>query len=86
MLGALLRGGIMELEQVRFGQRVRVNVPGIGDHGQLGTVKKVVGNTCFVHLDWDPDPQHRTWFYAGDLELVPDEPVHSSDGDRAQHT
>ena len=46
----------MELEQVRFGQRVRVNVPGIGDHGQLGTVKKVLGNKCFVHLDWDPEP------------------------------
>ena len=68
----------MELNEVGFGQRIRVNVPGIGDHGQCGTVKKVLGSKCFVHLDWDQQPQHRTWFYAPDLELVPDQttPAH----------
>lgn len=63
----------MELEQVRFGQRIRVHVPGIGDDGQVGTVKKVQGGKCYVHLDWDQQPEHRVWFYAADLEQLPAE-------------
>lgn len=46
----------MELEQVRPGQRVRVNVPGFGDQGQVGTVKTVLNNRIYVHLDWDEQP------------------------------
>ena len=64
----------MKLEQVAYGQRIRVNVPGLGDHGQVGTVKNVRGGQCYVHLDWDQRPQHRVWFYAADLERIPDEP------------
>ena len=65
----------MDLEQVRFGQRVRVQVPGIGDHGKVGTIKKVLNNRIYVHLDGDERPQHTALFYAADLELMPDEPV-----------
>ena len=63
----------MELEQVRFGQRIRVNMPGVGDHGKVGTIKRVRGRNCYVHLDWDQRPQHVVVFYAADLEPVPDE-------------
>ena len=78
----------MDLEQVRFGQRVRVNVPGIGDHGKVGTIKKVLNNRIYVHLDGDERPQHTALFYAADLERVPDEPVspRSPDRDRERHT
>ena len=64
----------MEYADVRVGQRVRVHVPGIGDHGQVGTIKKVRGNKCYVHLDWDERPWHTVMFYPADLELLPDEP------------
>jgi hypothetical protein len=63
----------MRQEDVCYGQRIRVNLPGVGDHGQVGTVRKVRGNTCFVHLDWDQHPRHVVVFYAADLELVADE-------------
>jgi hypothetical protein len=66
---------MMEQEHVHVGQRIRVNVPGVGDHGQVGTVKKLRGNQCFVHLDWDQRLQHTVMFYAADLDRVPDEPV-----------
>jgi hypothetical protein len=65
----------MELEQVRVGQRIRVNVPGVGDHGQVGTIKKVRGTKCDIHLDWDQRPWHVVMFYAADLDCVVDEPV-----------
>jgi hypothetical protein len=67
------REEIMELQQVRYGQRIRVNVPGIGDHGQIGTVKKVRDGRCYVHLDWDERPHHVVMLYAADLDLIPDE-------------
>ena len=67
--------GIMEQEQVRVGQRIRVNMPGAGDHGQVGTIKKVRDVKYYVHLDWDQRLQHVVLFYAADLERVPDEPV-----------
>ena len=78
----------MELDQVQVGHRVRVNLPGLGDHGQVGTIKKVLNNRIYVHLDWDERPQHVTVFYAADLERLPDEPVvpRSPDGDRERHT
>jgi hypothetical protein len=63
----------MNLNELHFGQRVRVNVPGIGDHGQVGTVRKVLGNKCYVHLDWNERRHHRVWFYAADLEHVSSE-------------
>jgi hypothetical protein len=63
----------MEQEHVHVGQRIRVNVPGIGDHGQAGTIKKLRGNQCFVHLDWDQQLQHTVMFYAADLDRLPDE-------------
>jgi hypothetical protein len=65
----------MEQEQVRVGQRIRVHVPGVGDHGQVGTIRKVRGNRCFVHLDWDARPWHTVMFYAKDLDTVPLEPL-----------
>ena len=64
----------MDLEQVAYGQRVRVHAPGLGDDGQVGTVKKVRDGRCYVHLDWDERLQHLVWFYPGDLEPIPDEP------------
>lgn len=63
----------MNLEDVRAGQRIRVNLPGIGDHGQVGTIKKVRGGVCSVHLDWDQRPQHVVGLYVGDLDLVTDD-------------
>ena len=65
----------MEPEQVWIGQRVRVNVPGVGDHGQVGTIKKLHGGRCYVHLDWDQRFQHVVMFYPADLDHVPDEPA-----------
>jgi hypothetical protein len=61
----------MELHQLRIGQRVRVNVPGIGDHGQVGTVKQVRDLRCYVHLDWDERPHRVALFFAADLDEVP---------------
>ena len=69
----------MDLEQVQVGQRVRVHVPGLGDHGQVGTVKKVQGDRCYVHLDWDDRPTHVVLFYAADLERIPDKPLTRGD-------
>ncbi|HEY0605632.1 MAG TPA: hypothetical protein VGD58_22100 [Herpetosiphonaceae bacterium] len=65
----------MKLEDVRYGQRIRINVPGAGDHGQVGTVTRVRNTRCFVHLDWDQRPRHAVVFYAADLERMPDEAV-----------
>ena len=64
----------MVLEQAQFGQRIRVSLPGAGDHGKVGTIKKVRDGRCYVHLDWDQRLQHLVWFYPADLEPVPDEP------------
>ena len=63
----------MKLEEVRYGQRVQVHVPGAGDNGQVGTITRVRDTRCFVHLDWDQRPRHAVVFYAADLERVPDE-------------
>ena len=63
----------MEQEQVQVGQRVRVNMPGIGDHGQVGTIKKIRASRCYVHLDWDHRSTHVVLFYAADLDRVADE-------------
>lgn len=65
----------MDIEQPRVGQRIRVNVPGLGDHGQVGTIKKVRGRSCYVKLDWDQRAQHVVLFYAADLDRLPDEPA-----------
>jgi hypothetical protein len=66
---------MMEQEALGFGQRVRVHVPGLGDDGKVGTIKKVRNNRYYVHLDWDERPQHLALFYAADLEPIRDEPV-----------
>lgn len=68
----------MDVAHVYVGQRIRVNVPGIGDHGQLGTIKKVRRNQCFVHIDWDARFQHVVMLYAKDLDPIPSEalPAH----------
>ena len=63
----------MDVTQVYVGQRIRVNVPGIGDHGQLGTIKRIRRNQCFVHVDWDPRFHHVVMLYAKDLDPVSDE-------------
>ena len=63
----------MKREDVRYDQRVRVNVPGVGDHGQVGTVKRIRGGVCSVHLDRDQRPRHLFVFFAGDLDPVADE-------------
>ena len=47
----------MASEELHVGQRIRVNVPGIGDDGQLGTIKRVRGDKYDVHLDWDDQPR-----------------------------
>ena len=61
----------MEHEQARAGQRVRVDCPGVGDHGQVGTITQVRGDQCYVHIDWDQQRQHVVMFYEGDLEPIP---------------
>ena len=61
----------MEHADVRYGQRVRVQVPGIGDNGQVGTIKKLRRGRCYVHLDWDQRPRHVVMFYPADLERLP---------------
>ncbi len=61
----------MEPEELRVGQRIHVHAPGIGDHGQVGTIKKKQASRCYVHLDWDPQAQHVVMFYASDLESEP---------------
>jgi hypothetical protein len=62
----------MKQEDVAYGQRIRINLPGVGNHGQVGTIKRVRGGMCSIHLDWDQRPQHVVMFYAGDLDLVAD--------------
>lgn len=64
----------MNQEDVHYGQRIRVNLPGAGDHGQAGTVKKVRGNLCSIHLDWDRHPHRVVVLFAADLDLVADPP------------
>ncbi len=64
----------MQREDVRYGQRIRVNVPGVGDHGYVGIVKRVRGDICSVHMDRDQRPRHLIVFFAGDLDLVAAEP------------
>lgn len=63
----------MKPEDVRYGQRIQVNLPGIGDHGHVGTVKKVRGSMCSIHLDRDQRPEHVIVLYAADLDQLPDE-------------
>jgi hypothetical protein len=75
----------MELQQLAYGQRVRVIMPGIGDHGQLGTFKKMHNGWCYVHLDWDVRRQHLTQFYPEDIEAVATEPAAVLDGSAAAH-
>jgi hypothetical protein len=67
--------GLMQLEQVKSGQRIRVNLPGLGDHGQVGTIRKIWNDRCYVHLDWDQRASHVVWFYAADLDLLSNQPV-----------
>ena len=63
----------MELDEVRVGQRVRVNVPGVGDHGQVGTIKKLRNGNCYIHLDRDQRSQRLVMFFPQDLDPIPDE-------------
>lgn len=80
----------MKREDARYDQRVRVNVPGVGDHGHVGTVKRIRGGVCSVHLDRDQRPRHLFVYFAGDLDPIVDErsgatvmeaaPVEPSDG------
>ncbi len=63
----------MKREDVQYDQRVRVNVPGMGDHGHVGTVKRIRGGACSVHLDRDQRPRHLVVFFAADLDRVTDE-------------
>lgn len=63
----------MKPEDIRYGQRIRVNVPGLGDHGQVGTVKTMRRGMYSVHMDRDQRPWHVVLFYAADLDLVADE-------------
>ena len=69
----------MEAEQVRVGQRIRVNMPGLGDHGQLGTIKRIRYQGCYIHLDWDPRPYHAVLFYPADFERVHDDGRETTD-------
>ena len=67
----------MNRDDVRYGQRIRVNLPGVGDHGQLGTVTRIWGSFCSIHLDWDEQPQHVVVLYARDLDLLSAEPLNA---------
>jgi hypothetical protein len=68
----------MQREDIRYGQRVRVNLPGVGDHGHLGTIKGIRAGVCSVHLDRDQRPRHRVIFFAGDLDRVADDQPNES--------
>ncbi len=65
----------MEQEQARVGRRIQVNMPGAGDHRQVGTIKKIRSGKCYVHLDWDQQPQHLVMFYATDLDHLAGTPL-----------
>ena len=65
----------MEQEQARVGRRIQVNMPGAGDHRQVGTIKKIRSGRCYVHLDWDQQPQHLVMFYATDLDHLAGTPL-----------
>lgn len=65
----------MKLDQVEYGQRVRVNMPGVGDHGKAGIIKRVRGLNCYVHLDWDQRPERQVVFSAAHLDLESTEPA-----------
>ena len=65
----------MNRDDVRYGQRIRVNLPGVGDHGHIGTVKRIWGSFCSVHLDRDERPHRVVVLYARDLDLLRDEPL-----------
>ena len=63
---------MMKQEDVQYGQRIRVNLPGVGDHGQAGTIKKVRGILCSVHMDRDQRPDHVVVLFAADLDRIDD--------------
>lgn len=65
----------MKLDQVKYGQRIRVNMPGAGDHGKVGIIKRVRGLDCYVHLDWDQRPEHQVVFSPAYLDLESTEPA-----------
>lgn len=60
----------MKREDVQYDQRIRINVPGVGDHGHVGTVKRIRGGVCSIHMDRDQRPHHLLVVYASDLELL----------------
>ncbi len=62
----------MELQRAQYGKRIRVNLPYAGDHGQLGTIMKVRGGKCYVHVDWDERPLHMVMFMPQDLDDIAD--------------
>lgn len=64
----------MKQEDVQYGQRIRVNLPGVGDHGHVGTVKKVRGSLCSVHIDRDQRPHRVVVLFAADLDRIEDTP------------
>ncbi len=63
----------MRQDDVQYGQRIRVNLPGVGDHGHVGTVKRIRGAVCSVHMDRDLRPHHVLVVYASDLDLLADD-------------
>ena len=65
----------MNREDVDYGQRSRVDLPGVGDHGQVGTVTRVRGNLCSIHRDRDAHPHRVVVLYARDREQIGDEPL-----------
>jgi hypothetical protein len=63
----------MERKDIQYGQRIRINLPGVGDHGQIGTVKRIRGGVCSVHLDRDQRPHHLLVVYTSDVDLLVDD-------------
>jgi hypothetical protein len=63
----------MKREDVQPGQRIRINLPGAGDHGHIGTVKRIRGSVCSVHMDRDQRSHHVVVVYANDVDLLADD-------------
>lgn len=74
----------MKREDVQYGQRIRINLPGVGDHGHIGTVKRIRGGVCSVHMDRDQRPHHMLVVLASDLEQLADNaPIDATQVDSA---
>lgn len=68
----------MELAEAGYGERIRVNMPGTGDHRRVGTIKRVKDGKVYIHLDWDERLQHLIMFFPWNLDREAVEPINVS--------